>query len=281
MIATLRRFGGRVALTSLLVLVEAATEMLFPLCIGLAIDGLLREDTRALLGLGALGAFSLVVGSARRLVDTRTYAEIYETVATQLVAEGHPRGTPVSALTARATLLAELVESLETSMPMLVNAVLGILGTLLILAGIDLRVFWAALALALLVFGVYALTGATNLRLSAGYNDELERQVASLETREPGVARRHFARLMTWNRRLSDLETLEYFVIYLGAIALLVYCPLAVVGGAAPAPTYGFVLATIMYVFQYIESVLELPLFIQQGIRLREISTRLRTPHDP
>ena len=116
-------------------------------------------------------------------------------------------------------------------------------------------------------------------RPRAGRDDELERQVTSLETREPGVARRHFARLMTWKRRLSDLETLEYFVIYLGAIALLVYCPLAVVDSAAP--TYGFMLATIMYVFQYIEAVLELPLFIQQGIRLREISTRLRTPHNP
>ena len=37
----------------------------------------------------------------------------------------------------------------------------------------------------------------------------------------------------------------------------------------------GFVVAALMYVFQYIEGLMMMPLHIQQAIRLREISARL------
>lgn len=39
--------------------------------------------------------------------------------------------------------------------------------------------------------------------------------------------------------------------------------------------TYGQGLAILMYVFGYIESVIALPLFYQQFIRLQEIPSRL------
>ena len=78
---------------------------------------------------------------------------------------------------------------------------------------------------------------------------------------------------MRWNRQLSDLETVNYAVIWLGVIALLTYAPIQVI---EPGQTeYGFAFATILYVFQYVEALVALPLFIQQVIRLREISSRL------
>ena len=40
-------------------------------------------------------------------------------------------------------------------------------------------------------------------------------------------------------------------------------------------PEYGAVFALVMYVFQFMESVMLLPLFYQQWLRLREISGRL------
>ena len=38
---------------------------------------------------------------------------------------------------------------------------------------------------------------------------------------------------------------------------------------------YGTVFAIVMYVFQFLESVVSLPLYYQQWLRLREISGRL------
>ncbi|MEO1060510.1 MAG: ABC transporter six-transmembrane domain-containing protein [Actinomycetota bacterium] len=268
-----RRFRGGVAITLSLVVLEAAALLLFPLVIGLAIDDLLQDELGGVALLGGLGVVTLAVGALRRLIDTRTYARIYETTASELAAAEHERGTDVSTVAARTTLLNEFIEFLENSMPMIVNSAVGIVGTLIILARIDVGVFAASLGLAVLVTVVYAATGRRNLALTTGYNDELERQVGALSTRTAGGARRHFAELMRWNRTLSDLETINFSLIYLGVIALLVYSPIAVVDGADPQ--YGFVFATIMYVLQYVESVLETPLFLQQLIRLREISQRL------
>lgn len=270
------RFKARIAATLALVVLEAAALLLFPLFIGRAIDGLLDDRVGDLWFLGALGVFSLAIGALRRLIDTRTYASIYETTAVELVESELGDGNDVSTIAARTTLLTEFIEFLENSMPAIVNSVIAVVGTLVILAGIHLGVFVASLFLAILVGAVYAATGTTNLELTSGYNDELERQVAALSTRTIPDARNHFTKLMTWNRKLSDLETFNYTLIYLGVIALLIYSPIAVVG--VTTPEYGFVFASMMYVFQYVESILAMPLFIQQLIRLNEISDRLSSP---
>ncbi len=268
-----RRFSGRIAITLALVVIEAVLLLLFPLSIGLAINDLLQDELTGIALLGGLGVASLVVGALRRFIDTRTYATIYETTATELVAGEHERDADVSSIAARSTLLTEFIEFLENSMPTIVNSIIGIVGTLIILARIDSGVFLASLGLAALVAAVYAVTGRHNMKLTTGYNDELEQQVNALSTRTTVAAHRHFSQLMAWNRRLSDLETLNYSLVYLGVIALLIYSPIAVVDGADPE--YGFVFSTIMYVFQYVEAVLAMPLFIQQTIRLNEISQRL------
>jgi hypothetical protein len=78
---------------------------------------------------------------------------------------------------------------------------------------------------------------------------------------------------MRWNIKLSDLETANYFVIWLGIIGLLVFAPIAAVSSGVL--NYGLVFSILMYVFQYIESLVSLPYFIQKVIRLQEISGRL------
>ncbi|MCG8468329.1 MAG: ABC transporter six-transmembrane domain-containing protein [Gemmatimonadetes bacterium] len=269
----LTRFRWRVSLTLGLVIVESAIDVLFPLFIGIAINGLLGASSNGLVALGALAVAALVIGSARRFYDTRVYTAIYETTAIELVAREERRDTAVSAVAARATLLREFVEFLENSMPMILSSVIGLVGSLIIIASIEFEVFLACLGLFAVMAAVYWITGGRNFRLNQGYNDELERQVDALTSRDPLAVAKHFRRLMTWNRRLSDLETINYAVLFIGVIALLVYAPVAVVDSTQTE--YGFVFSALMYVFQYIEGLVTLPLFIQQIIRLREISGRL------
>ena len=269
-----RRHRGRILTTLFLVVLEAGALVLFPLVIGLAINDLLQDRLAGTFALAVLGAASLCVGAARRLVDTRTYAAVYQDTATEHAMVEFAHESDVSTIAARTSLLAEFVEFFENSVPMIVNSVIGIVGTLVVLAGIDGGVFVGALGLGVLVVATYGATGRLNLALTAEFNDELEQQVRSLQTGDVCEARGHFGRLMAWNRRLSDLETFNYSVVYLGVVALVLYSPVAIVDGAKTE--YGFVFAAIMYVFQYVESVLATPLFIQQLIRLNEISTRLR-----
>ena len=77
---------------------------------------------------------------------------------------------------------------------------------------------------------------------------------------------------MRWNIALSDLETINYFIIWCGVIALFIYTPMIVIEEGIL--TYGLVLSILMYVFDYIEKLTLMPLHIQQAIRLKEISQR-------
>ena len=267
------RFRWRVGATVTLVLVEAGIELLFPLFIGIAINDLLEDSSRGVVMLAGLGVAALAVGSARRFFDTRAYTGIYEAIATELVSREQRRGTETSKIAARTTLAGEFVEFLEDSMPEIVTASIGTVGMLVIIAGLDLSVFFACLGLLVLLVVTYWVSATRNLALNRGYNDELERQVTTIDSRQPDAIGGHFRALMRWNRQLSDLETVNYAMIWLGVIALLVYAPIEVI--QAGETEYGFAFSTILYVFQFVEAMVALPLFIQQLIRLREISGRL------
>ena len=190
-----------------------------------------------------------------------------------LVEQERARGAETTRIAARTSLLGELVDFLEDSMPEIISATIGTVGILIIIGGLNANVLLACLGVLVLLIVTYWLTAGRNFDLNRGYNDELERQVEVIDSFDRRAIGQHFGLLMRWNRRLSDLETVNYVVIWLGVIALLVYAPLEVI---EPGETdYGFAFSTIIYVFQYIEAIIALPLFIQQVIRLQEIAARL------
>ena len=267
------RFKKKISLTMVLVVAEAGLDLLFPLFIGFAINSLIDKSTTGVFALGGLGLLALIVGSSRRFYDTRAYAGVYTTLSTEMVAREQQRDSSISTISARASLLTEFVEFLENSMPMIVTSIIGLVGVLIIIFSLNLSVFTACVALFLLMVLVYALSGKWNFRYNKNYNDTLEEQVAALSTQNMGVIGNHFKTVMRWNIKLSDLETVNYSVIWLGIIALLVFAPIAVIQGGVS--NYGLVFSILMYVFQYVESVVTLPYFIQQLIRLQEISGRL------
>jgi hypothetical protein len=78
---------------------------------------------------------------------------------------------------------------------------------------------------------------------------------------------------MQWNIKLADLGTFNYLIVMLGTTALLVYTPVAVIKGGVAY--YGLVFSAVLYVFEFIAALIELPDNIEQVIRLREISSRL------
>ena len=268
-----RRFKGKISLTLFLVVAESILDLLFPLFIGFAINGLLDKSYEGIAALAALGILALLVGSGRRFYDTRAYADIYTTLSAEMVEREQGRDSSISAISARASWLTEFVEFLEDSMPSIVTSLIGLVGILVIVFGLNRSVFWACVTLSVLMTTVYLASSKWNFRFNKRYNDELENQVDVLSTRDMGVIGNHFKAVMRWDIKLSDLETANYAVIWLGIIGLLVYAPIAVINSGVVH--YGFVFSILMYVFQYVEAVVSLPLFIQQAIRLQEISGRL------
>ncbi len=267
------RFRWRILFTMALVLIESGLSLAFPLFIGASINGLLEQRTTELFYLGGLGILMLIVGSARRFFDTRAYSNIYTTISTETVEREQKQGKPLTVTTARVQLLTEFVEFLENSFPMIIESLIGIVGVLLIILSLNVSVFLACLALFGLMVVIYILSGKLNFRLNKNFNDELEKRVDVLSTQQRPMIENHFKAVMKWNIHLSDLETVNYAVIWLGIIMVLVYSPIAVIDSGVI--NFGLIFSTLMYVFQYIENIVMLPLFIQQIIRLQEISVRL------
>lgn len=272
-----KRFKGRISFTMLLVFLETGLSVLFPLFIGWAVNDLVKGEYTGVILLAGLGVSSLVIGAARRFYDTRIYSAIYSEVATDMIDHAQQTKLSISKQNGRSGLLTELVEFFEHSMPGIILCVFGVLGTLGIVATLNIYVFLGCLLLLLLMVMVYWLTGKTQYRYHEGYNHEYEQRVDVLSAGKINDIAKHFKDLMRWNIKLSDMETINFSVVWLGVICLFVATPIFAVQTAAGVPEVGTVLALLMYVFDYSEKVATLPFFIQQLIRLSEISNRLNS----
>ncbi len=272
----LLRFRWKILFTFALVTLEALTGILFPLLIGIAIDGLLEDSIDGVLYLSIAGVAALIVGSARRFYDTRIYSGIYCRITPEMIQNETNKDASVSRISARTGLLTEFVEFLENSMPEMINALISVVGILAIIATLNIDVFFACLSIPGLIVFIYTITGKFNYKLNANYNNQLEKQVDVLTARDSIAIKSFYQELMRWNIKLSDLETMNYFVIWVGVIAVFIYTPITVIG--AGILSYGLVFSIIMYVFNYAGSIVSFPLFIQQVIRLKEISARLAKP---
>lgn len=267
-----KRFKLKISFTFFLVIIESIILLLFPLFIGFAINDFLKQEYAGIFYLGLLGFASLLIGAGRRFFDTRSYSSIYTIISSEFVDRERKKGSSVSQTNARVGLLAELVEFLENSFPEIMINLIGLVGTLIILAFISKIIFISCLVVTILIIVVYALTTKRNIYLNKNYNDVLEKQVENISRKNYKIEK-HFTNLMRWNIKLSDLETINFSIIWFFMIALLLFSiKSSVVGGIVE---YGTIFSIIMYVFGYIENSLTLPLYYQQLVRLKEISERL------
>lgn len=266
-------YPWRVSFTVIVVVLESVLATLYPLLIGLAINDLIEDDYTGLIHLGLLGIVSAAVGTIRRYFDTRIYAGIFRDTVVQLTLSEQALGAKITRTSARIALFEEFIEFLEDSVPEIVGASVAIFVILFIVYNLDVSIFFACLALFVLFVVVYSLSAGYGFRLNKGFNDQLEQQVSVVTDGRKRSLFVHFGRMMRWRIRLSDLETVNFLIIWLGAVALIVYTPISAV--SSEIVKYGLILSILMYVFEFIDALVELPLHVQQVIRLREISNRL------
>ncbi len=267
----MRQYRWQFSLTLLLVLLEAGLFLLFPLFIGQAIGDTMEAQYKGAYALGFLGITSLVVGAARRFFDSRFYAKVYQRLGTAI---GDETGQSASTKTAHLGFLTEVVEFFENLMPQLINTTIGLVGTVIIIGAIDLNLFWACLGVLLLTFMVYALSAKRTSNLNHGYNTELEQQVNMVSGHQPILLRYHLKRLMRWNIRLSDLETVNFSITWLFMMIFLVSG--IIYAAQSGVVGYAALFSLVLYLFQFIETAIQLPLFYQQWLRLKVILGRLR-----
>ncbi len=269
--SVLLEFKWQLIFIFFLILVESAIELLIPLFIGFAIDNVLEGSYRGAIQLGVLGTFIILIGGGRRFFDSRIYARIYRRLGNETLLKIEKDLTSVK--TARLGMVNEIIEFLENSLPALISTIIGMIGVVIIIASLNLNVFLLGLVATFLVFLIYFLTRTKTTSLNSAYNNEFEKQVDVITTNDDIMLALHLKNMMKWNIKLSNLEVFNFSMSWLILMAFLVLS--LVFSVSAGNVAYGALFSLIIYVFQYIESVIALPVFYQNWLRLKEIKERL------
>lgn len=269
----IKRFKKIVAFTFSLVVVESVIGILIPLFIGFAINDVLKGEQEGLWQLGVLGLTVLVISGSRRFYDTRGYAKIFRALASEIYQKGRDVNKSSSTVTAHVGLVEEMIEFLEHSLPELSRNVIGLIGVLAIIAGLNIVVFAGCLTVSLLIVLVYWHSSNKTMKYNWHFNNELEKRVDVISSGNKSKVEKHLFKLMGNSIHLSDIETLNFSVIW-GVMIFLLLGSIVIVTDSGIV-NYGIVFSIIMYVFQFMENVINLPYFYQQSLRLRDISKRL------
>ncbi|MEM9821166.1 MAG: ABC transporter six-transmembrane domain-containing protein [Bacteroidota bacterium] len=269
--ALFKKYRFKFSFTLFLILTEAALALLFPLFIGFAIDSAINGSQDGAMQLGLLGLLALVVGLGRRVFDSRFYAKIYQSIGSNAMAKMDKHVS--SKKSARLGMIGELVEFLENALPELINNIIGLIGVVGIIATLNLHVFYGSLMVTAIIFLIYWMTSTKTIHLNKSSNDEFEKQVDIIAKNDETALDLHLKEMMKWNIKLSDLEAINFSVSWIVLIAFLVAS--IVISTNQGMVKYGALFSLIIYVFQYMENVINLPLFYQNWLRLQEIKERL------
>ncbi|MDW3196921.1 MAG: ABC transporter six-transmembrane domain-containing protein [Cytophagales bacterium] len=263
-------YRWELAFVLFLILLEAGLSVLFPLFIGYAVDDAVNQQYQGAILLSGLGLATLIIGAGKRFFDSRVYARIYQELGLTIGAK--PK-EPVSKRSAHLGFLSEAVEFFENSLPEIINGLIALVGTILLIGSMNQTVFIGCMVSMILVIIVYGASQKYTLKYHTSYNEELENRVDVLSQNSPISLNWHLRKVMKWNIRLSDLETINFSIVWLIMISFLVLSIFNSVDGSAMG--HGTLFALILYLFQYIEQVMTMPMFYQEGIRLSEILRRL------
>ncbi len=258
----------RISITWFGVALENALIAILPLLIGFAIDGLLAGRFIELLMM--LGVFSsiIVLATIRRIYDTRVYTKLRLEFG-KLVDIAHSK-QHVSTRNARLEMSRELIDFLEKDLPEFFTAMIQIVIAVIILFGFYVYLSLSALIAAMLILIIYRLFHKSFYRLNKKLNTQKEQQIVRLERR---MLSRHLHILRILEIRLSDHEA-WLFALVLLLLMLFLACNLWISAGL-PDMTAGKIFAILSYTWEFIESILILPMMLQNLSRLTEITERL------
>ena len=249
--------------------VERMLGVAVPFVLGVAINDLIAGSFRGVWWLVGLELVALTIGTLRRLYDTRVYAGIYTDIADKTAQR---TDISVGRRAARLGLARELVDFFEWELPELFAALVGITGAFVMLIYLLPIVGGLSVAVGLIVGLIFAASRGRLFSLNKLLNNELERQVAMLESGREFSRRRHLSRLARWRIHLSDLEATNFAIAELFLSALIIS---AVVLTVHTGLSVGEVFAILTYLIGVAENLIVLPWTYQQSIRAHEIGGRI------
>jgi hypothetical protein len=275
--ALFRAHRWRILATYLLFNLENLARLAQLWFLGWAVNDLLAGRSTGLLLFAAQHLVNVGLSTVRQAYDTRTFTRIYADLAARLMIDQRRRGVDISRLAARSTLAREVVDFFERDMPCLFFTLYSAAGSLVMIALFDSMLVLPCLGFLAVAALLGRSLGRRTLQLNSGLNDQIEREVGILENEPADQVEDHYHQLRGWRIRLSNAQVINF-----GAVELLVLLLMALVlirscAGAATDP--GSLLSVLGYVAMLANSLANLPMWIQQFSRLRDIRRRLHQPN--
>jgi ABC-type multidrug transport system fused ATPase/permease subunit len=271
--ATIRPFRWRIGFTYALTVIEDLLELSYPWATGLAINGLLAQDYRMIAPVMIAWVLHTAISCGRQMYDTRLYTKVYNTIVTDTVLRQRQSGIEPTRVAARSAMSREFVAFFEKDMPVVLNALVSIVGSAAVLFYYDLVIGAVAASLFVPVAIINRRYMRRSLMLNEGLNNQLEHEVQVIEAAEEGAVARHFAAVRAWRVKLSDADAINWTAIE--GLSILVFLLVLLRVATMPNAEVGTIFAIFVYVWRLMEKLDLMPQIVQQLMRLKDIRRRI------
>ncbi len=269
----IRPFRWRIGLTYTLTLIEDLLELSYPWATGLAINGLLAQDYRMIAPVMIAWVLHTAIGCCRQMYDTRLYTTVYNTIVTDTVLRQRQAGIEPTKVAARSAMSREFVTFFEKDMPVVINTVIGIVGSAAILFWYDLVIGAIATLLLVPVAIINRRYMRRSLALNVGLNNQLEHEVKVVEAAQEPEVIDHFTKIRSWRVKLSDADAINWTIIEV--LSMLVFLLVLLRVTYLTGIEVGTIFAIFVYVWRLMEKLDLMPQIVQQLMRLKDIRRRI------
>lgn len=260
-------------LTNLLFALEMLGPLLRPFFLGEAINDLLTHRYRGLLWLAGSQVLWLAVGTIRHRYDTRTYTAVYNSLVARMMTK--VKTAALSKLNAHTNLAREAVDFLQFDLNYVVEAAYNLVGSLLLLFVYERKLVVLCLLMLIPVVLISFPYGRRMKRLNRAKNDELERQVDAIESRDKERIQMHFERLRFWQIKISDGEAYNFGLMELLVLVVIVASLLLTVNPSTTAVMAGDLIGIYNYILKFVSGLDTIPYTVQRVASLRDILQRV------
>lgn len=257
-----------------LAIVESVLEMVYPLAIGLAINGLIE-------GKGMISAIPLILvwlcqaafGGIYQLVASRLAARIYRDLADKLILQKNNSTVSDSMVVARVDMVEKVCDALIEVVPLLLRVVIGIVVSSIMLFTYNLLAGTIAVMLIVIIGLLQWWYTTYACELSERINTRRESQVSIIINRKLVSVTTHFKKITRLNVRFSDIATGTWAIAdILSLVALLIM--LFIIAGMEKYDA-GSIFAMITYVLTLSNSLEQVPTMIEEGVYFNDVSSRV------
>lgn len=269
-----KRFKWSIIGTFSLVVIENLVYISQPFFIGRTVDGLMARSYTNLQQYLCVMVGFIVVSTARKVYDDRTYSTIRSTLSIETVSHQRNANSSLSETSERTTLCDEILGFFESGLFVIVKSIVEIVGAMAMLAYLDYRICLVALCSMAISQTVWRLTRGRVRALFTERNNQRERKVAEIESGDFQRITNHFRKIAAVKVKLSNYEAFSSCSFEMLGVAVFTYA--ALVSTGIDGITAGALIACLGYVTSLNNAMTRLPNIFHAIVGVNEIGRRLQ-----